>query len=221
MKKTDTLLQGKFVCSLSPETLKRRQLIRTVLYAVMISAFIIPPLVIKQSALKKLDEINNTSLIMAYLILFFFTAAWLVVSFIMSLTRCKLRAEILKRDEPKLGFEKHTWSIIEWQFYLTAITVAAHLAMTIYAFSVLSLVVLILSLGAAVAAYFITDISKKTYTDKNGTSTLTYVPLDDELKDSETEPVKEEPQKQETRLKTYSPDAEKNLSDDVEDFYDN
>lgn len=220
MKKTDKPLQGKFVCSLSPETLKKRQMLRTVLYAVMLALFIFPPVFIKQAALAKLTAAKNTSLIAAYLILFFFTAVWLVVSFAMSLTRCKLRGEIYKRDEPKLGFEKHTWSIIEWQFYLTALTAVTHLAMTIYAFSALSLIVLIFSVGAAVAAYFIMDISKKTYTPEKKESTLTYIPLEDELKADEPEISPEPTQKQETKLKTYSPDAEKNLSDDVEDFYD-
>ena len=221
MKKNAKPLQGKYVCSLPDETVKKRQNLRTVLYVVMLAAFIIPPLTMKQAALEKLTNAKNTSLIMAYAILFFFSAVWLVVSFAMSLTRCKLKHEIYKCDEPKLGFEKHTWSIIEWQFYLSVITALAHLGLTVYAFSVSSLFVFIFGLGAATAAYFIMDISKKTYTPKSGESTLTYVPLEDELKFDEPEEISETPVKQETKLKTYSPDAQKNLSDDIEDFYDN
>ena len=161
----------------------------------MLVCFIAPPLIFKLKATAVFAEKNYTPLLTVYAALIIFTALWLIFSFVCSFNRYALKKEISKSNEPKNGFEKHTWAVIEWQFYLTALCAAAHVACTIY---------------------FIKKISFKTYDGK-----MTFVSLNDELENTpDGQPEKPNLKAAETNLKTYNENAEKNLAEEIEDFYD-
>lgn len=216
MKNEEKRLQGKFIADVPEETLKKNGRLRAALYAVMLICFIAPPLIFKLKATAVFAEKNYTPLLTVYAALIIFTALWLIFSFVCSFNRYALKKEISKSNEPKNGFEKHTWAVIEWQFYLTALCAAAHVACTIYAFSWSSLGVALPSVAAAVCAYFIKKISFKTYDGK-----MTFVSLNDELENTpDGQPEKPNLKAAETNLKTYNENAEKNLAEEIEDFYD-
>lgn len=216
MKKDEKRLQGKFIADVSDETLKKNRRLRAALQAVMLVCFIAPPLIFDLEAAAVFAEKNYTPLLTVYVALLIFTALWSVYSFICCFNRYSLRKEIPKNDEPKNGFEKHTWAVIEWQFYLTALCAAAHVACIIYAFSWTSLGVVLPSVAAAICAYFIKAVSFKTYDGK-----LTFVSLDEELeKTDDVTPDIANVKAADTNLKTYNENAEKNLAEEIEDFYD-
>ena len=206
-------LQGKYICGKSEKELKSAQNLRTMLYVAALILFIIPPLVLKSEAMRVFDEKNYLPLISLYVLIMIFTAVLSVVAFIFSFTRYRIQKVIYKNNQPTLGFEKHTYSVIEWQFYLYAACALLHICFLIYAFSWHSFGLAVTSLAAAICAFFIKDVSFKVY-DKS----LEFIPLEEELKEEENanedKKTETEADKPETNLKTYAE------NEDVEDFYD-
>lgn len=217
MKEKKDTLQGKYVCSKSENELKSAQTLRALLYAALLILFIVPPLLLKSEAMRIFNEKKYLPLTTAYVIIMIFTAALCVFSFICSFSRYKIRKTVYRNCAPKLGFERHTYSVIEWQFYLTAICALIHLCLMFYAFSWHSFGLTVTSLAAAACAYFIKDVSFKVY-DKS----IEFIPLEEEMKNSDeseesdpnTSTEQNKAQKPETNLKTYAENEE------IEDFYD-
>jgi hypothetical protein len=77
---------------------------------------------------------------------------------------------------PRLDVNKHTWSALEWQFYLACIYAVANIALTIYHFDVFALLLTLTAVVGTVCAYFVKRISFNCYANK-----MTFVSLDDEL----------------------------------------
>ena len=216
MKEKKDTLQGKYVCSKSENELKSAQTLRALLYVALLILFIVPPLLLKSEAMRIFNEKKYLPLTTAYVIIMIFTALC-VFSFICSFSRYRIRKTVYRNCAPKLGFEKHTYSVIEWQFYLTAICALIHLCLMFYAFSWHSFGLTVTSLAAAACAYFIKDVSFKVY-DKS----IEFIPLEEEMKNSDesdesdpnTSTEQNKAQKPETNLKTYAENEE------IEDFYD-
>ena len=78
-----------------------------------------------------------------------------------------------------------------------------------YAFSWHSFGLTVTSLAAAACAYFIKDVSFKVY-DKS----IEFIPLEEEMKNSDESEENNKARKPETNLKTYAENEE------IEDFYD-
>ena len=105
---------------------------------------------------------------------------------------------------------------------MTVIVAVAYAAMCAYAYSGQSVALAVLECVAAALAVYARKITFDAYS-----SSLTLVSADEAIgliisenpmDDAPADP--EPPNQPETRLKTYNPDAAKNLSDEVEDFYD-
>ncbi len=215
-------LKGRFVCSRSAADLKNDQIVRTIVLAAALAFFVVPPLCLKSRAILIFNEKNYTPLVTAYVILLLFTAALLVYTLIASLTRYRFRGEIPERYAPRSGFEKRTFACFEWSRVMTVIVAVAYAAMCAYAYSGQSVALAVLECVAAALAVYARKITFDAYS-----SSLTLVSADEAIgliiseNPMDDAPADPEPPKQpETRLKTYNPDAAKNLSDEVEDFYD-
>ncbi len=222
-------LRGKFVCSKSKAELKSSQITRSIILGIALACFVVPPLFLKSQAIKVFSENNYTPFITTYVMLVLFTAAMLLYTFIASLTRYRFRSEVPEKYAPRSGFEKHTFACFEWSKVLTVIVAIVYAGMCAYAYSHQSVVLAILECVAAALTVYARKITFDTYS-----SSLTLVPVDEVS--NATENLDEETEKNalasdnnatdtmtkmsNTRLKTDNPDAEKNLSDEVEDFYD-
>lgn len=220
-------LYGKFVCSKSDAELKNNQIARTIVLSLALAFFVVPPLCLKSLAILLFTEKNYTPLVTAYVILLLFTAAMLVYTLAASLTRYRLRREIPEKYAPRSGFDKRTFACFEWSRVMTVIVAVAYAAMCAYAYSGQSVALAALECLAAALAVYARKITFDAYS-----SSLTLVSAEDaigliisenptgETEDNPSDKNKVPVRQPETRLKTYNPDAAKNLSDEVEDFYD-
>lgn len=160
MFKKKEKLQGKFIASESSEVLAEAQKKRLPLLIAAL-VFGIVPHCINIEALSALFELNLISIVGAYLIFVFVFAVIFITTFVFSFTRYKIRAEVPARFAPKNGFEEHTWSFLEWSFYLYVIYAIIYLAATIYRFGACGAIAFVFSAAGAICMYFAVDITKK------------------------------------------------------------
>ncbi len=172
--------QGKFICSHSEEELRKRQLHRMP-FCIGATVFLtVPWLILGQHSLKYLiEEKKITAIPTALLLLFFVAVCFSVFCLINSFFRYKLVKEIPAQRMPKLDHTKHTWSAIEWQFWLIVLFATAELALTVYKFSVGGLVVTLFAVVAAACAFMVKRLSFDCYRNS-----LTEVSLDKQLEDA-------------------------------------
>ncbi len=173
------IISGKYVTTAPTARLNKLRLIALIALSVF---FIVPPLVFKLKAMRVFADKGLTAPTTAYVLLILFTAGLNLYCFIACFTRYRLRTEIPAANAPKLGFTKHTWSAIEWLFYLTVICACAHLALTVYAFSPGSLAITLFAVAAAACAYFVKRLSFIAYKD------ALLVSLDDTIAQAATTP---------------------------------
>ena len=215
-------LRGKYICSKPQAELKTDQTVRSIILGAALALFVVPPLCLKCEAIRVFGEKGYTPLITAYVILMLCTAGLMLYTFVASLTRYRLRGEIPERFAPKSGFEKRTFACFEWARVMTVLVAVAYGAMCVYAYSAQSVVLAALECVAAALAVYARKMTFDAYC-----SSVTLVSAEEAAEaalaeigppgaeNAETAPAN----KPETRLKTYNPDAEKNLADEVEDFY--
>lgn len=174
--KNKNLPQGQYICSLDENEIKQAQRKRTVLLSLSSALLVLPSLFIKQAALQKLQSSNLTAISTALLLLYFIAACFSVYSLVMGFFRYKLVKRLLAKNYPKLDTSKHTWSVIEWSFYLSVLFCACQIALTAYCFSWGSLAVTALCALSSACAFLSKKISFECYRDK-----LTFVSLDEQL----------------------------------------
>lgn len=160
MFKKKEKLQGKFIATENPEIFAQAQKKRMPLLIAALVLGIVPHC-LNIEALGALFELNLTSIVGAYLIFVFVFAVIFITTFVFSFTRYKIRTEVPARFAPKNGFEEHTWSFLEWSFYLYVIYALIYLAGTIYSFGACGTIAFVSAAVGAICMHFAVDITKK------------------------------------------------------------
>lgn len=213
--KQKTVLQGKYVCSLSEETIKRAQLNRMFLCIATTALLLLPWLFLKPEYLKVLYDKKVTSISSLLLIIYFFNACFSIFSLVTSFFTRKLTKEVTVSKMPRLDVNKHTWSALEWQFYLACIYSIITVALTIYHFDIFALLLALTTVGGAICAYFVKRISFKCYANN-----MTFISLDDELTKVKHDLDEEEKYKPKHDLGEPTNLPRFKNTEENEDFYD-
>ena len=128
--------------------------------------FIIPPLFIDQAINKYLSDNNYLAVLQTYTILVCATDILTLYTFICVFTRYRLRDQFPASKAPYSGWDKHTWVSYEFQFYCISLIALCNIVGLFFAFTLLSLLLAIISIAASVLAFFIKQLTFNAYKNK-------------------------------------------------------
>ena len=213
MKTKKQALQGKYICEKSERELAKYQLVRTLLCLVSSALLIFPTLFIEQVYTEYLLKNNNqSSLLRMVLLLFFVVVCFSLYRLIVCQTTYRFKKEIPKSKMPKRDYTKHTYLVIELSFYLEIIFTVVQIVLTIYKFSLGSLILCFTLIISDVATLFVWRISLQTYA-----TSLTFVSNEQNTNDflaNDKPSVPPSDNEEQTNLPKL-----KNIDNNIDDFY--
>ena len=192
-------LQGTFIYKGDSETLRIRQTKRAIFMTIAFVLFAVPPLFIPQQLNAFLLEINQLALLQSYVIFTFLVGVLLLYCLVCVFTRYKLKPRIPASKGSVDGFSKRTWLCYELAPFCASLTTVIKIVGIFFAFSVWSLILVIVSL-ASTALIILTH--RETRLAYSGNMTL--------LSDEEVKQYDKNPQE-------YFADEN---NPETEDFYD-